>query len=186
MTIVAIESDRFHAMEDVAELSFKGHNPTQISKALNIPRKQVIELLEDYRIALSQDGEARDMARDYLNQMVKHYDALIKRFYELVEDIDVLDFNHQVAGQKNATLKSIAELEAKRLDALQKAGLLDSAELGDEMAKMEEDHQILISILREDLCPDCSQRVAHKLQKVTGEVEEIIQEATTVDAEVVE
>src|SRR5690348_1265901 len=98
-------------MEKVAELSFMGHNETQIAKQLSIPRKEVKELLEDYRIALSQDGEARDMARDYLNQMVKHYDMLIKKFYELVDEIDLLSFNHQVAGQKNATLKSIAELE---------------------------------------------------------------------------
>lgn len=186
MTIVPVDSDRFNAMEEVADLSFKGYNATQISKQLKIPRKQVMELQEDYRIALSQDGEARDMARDYLNQMVKHYDSLIKKFYELIDDIDILDFNHQVAGQKNATLKSIAELEAKRLDALQKAGLLDSAELGDEMAKLEEDHQVLISILREDLCHECAPKVAQKLQKVTGQVEEInISDAPVYEAEVV-
>jgi hypothetical protein len=182
MSIVSVESARFEAMEKVAELTMHGNSATAISKTLNIPRKEVMTLQEDYRTALSNDSEARDMARDYLNQMVKHYDSLIKKFYALVDDIDGLDFNHQVAAQKNATLRSIAELEAKRLDALQKAGLLDSAELGDELAEMEEKQAIIIDILQNDLCPVCRHATSQKLVRLTGKVNPVAE----YDVEVIE
>jgi hypothetical protein len=163
-------------MEKVAEYTLMGYSATAISKELNIPRKEVMVLQEDYRTALAEDSQARDMARDHLNSMGKHYDSLIKKFYDLVDEIDTLVFSHNVAAQKNAALKAIAELEAKRLDAYQKAGLLDSAELGDELAEMEEKQQILIDILRSDLCPDCRYNISTKLSRVTGRTE-----AVTVD-----
>lgn len=180
MSMVSVESDRFEQMEKVAEFTMKGDSVASISKQLGIPRTEVKMLQEDYRTALSQDGAARDMAHDHLNQMGKHYDSLIKDFYELIGEIDTLSFNHQVAAQKNAALKAIAELEAKRLDAYQKAGLLDSAELGDELAEMEEKQQILIDILRNDLCEECQFKVATKLSRVTGKTEDIVYDAEVV------
>lgn len=173
MTLSLIENDRFEMMEKVADLTMRGKHPTTISKELGIPRKDVISLIDDYKSALSNDQEARDMARDHLNMMGKHYDSLIAKFYELIEEIESLDFNHQVAAQKNAALKAVAELEAKRLDAYQKAGLLDSAELGDELAEAEEKQAIIIEILRHDLCPTCQATVAHKLSKLSGKVEAV-------------
>lgn len=174
MTIVATDSFRFEEMEQVAELTLKGHSATAISKSLGIPRKEVLTLQEDYRIALSNDSEARDMARDHLNQMVRHYDILITKFYELIDDIDSLDFGHQVAAQKNATLRSIADLEAKRLDALQKAGLLESADLGDELADAEEKREILIDIIQNEVCPSCKMKIANKITQITGKVEAVV------------
>lgn len=182
VSIVPVEGVRFETMEKVAELAMQGENDTAIAKQLQIPRKEVKALMAEYREALANDSEARDMARDHLNQMVKHYDHLIKRFYGLVEEIEALNFSHQVAAQKNAALKSIAELEAKRLDALQKAGLLDSAELGDELAEAEEKREIIISILQNDLCKDCKNRVANKLTQLTGRVQPL---STDIEVEIV-
>ncbi len=168
-------------MEKVAELSMQGHSATAISKSLGIPRKEVVVLQDDYKTALSNDAEARDMARDHLNMMVKHFDRLIKKLYDLVDDIDTLDFGHQVAAQKNAALRSIADIESKRLDALQKAGLLDSAELGDELAEAEEKRDILVNIIREEVCPNCRIKIANSIARVTGRVE-----TQTIDGEIVE
>lgn len=169
--IVPVESNRFEHMEKVADLTLEGRSATFISKQLSIPRKEVIALQNEYRTALASDQEARDLARDHLNMMVKHYDSLIAKFYDLVDEIDGLTFSHQVAAQKNAALKAIADLDAKRLDALQKAGLLESSELGDELAEAEEKREILIGILRNDLCPACQAKVAEKLTRVSGQVE---------------
>lgn len=178
MSIVSVESNRFEQMEKVAELTMKGHNATAIAKTLNLPRKEILVLQEDYRTALSNDSEARDMARDHLNMMVKHFDRLIKKLYDLADDIDTLDFGHQVAAQKNAALRSIADLEAKRLDALQKAGLLDSAELGDELAEAEEKRDILLNIIQQEVCPACRINIASSVAKLSGKV-------NTVEAEVI-
>lgn len=175
-TLAIVDGDRFKDMESVADLTMKGYTATEIAKQLDIKRKDVLTLQADYREVLSKDTEARDMARDHLNQMVKHYDRLIKKFYDLIDDIDGLSFSHQVAAQKNAAIKAIAELEAKRLDALQKAGLLESSELGDELADMEEKQELLINILRNDLCPECKAKVAYELSHISGRAEIIDQE----------
>ena len=189
MSIVSVESNRFELMERVAEKTMRGLSATAISKDLGIPRKEVMVLQEDYRTALANDAEARDMARDHLNMMVKHFDRLIKKLYDLCEDIDTLDFGHQVAAQKNAALRSIADLEAKRLDALQKAGLLDSAELGDELAEAEEKREILINIIQTEICANCRIKVASQIAKLTGKVPTANSEDYeyhVVDAEVIE
>lgn len=182
MSIVPVESERFEMMQRVADLSYRLPNETAIARELNIPRKVVKELLTDYKTALANDQEARDMARDHLNMMVKHYDSLISKFYDLVDEIDTLSFSHQVAAQKNAALKAIAELDAKRLDALQKAGLLDSADLGDELAEMEEKQAVIIDILSNDLCPQCRLATSTKLTRLTGKVNNV----ADYDVEVVE
>lgn len=160
-------------MEDVIEEYHRNPNETQIAKKLNIPRKEVMALIADYRAALSNDGQARDAARDHLNMMSKHYDVLIKKFYDLIDDIDDLSFNHQVAGQKKDALKAIAELEAKRVDTYQKAGMLESADLGDELAEREEREAIIIDILEHDLCPVCQNNISFKLASLTGRLPEL-------------
>jgi hypothetical protein len=170
-------------MEQVADLTLEGLSATAISKRLNLPRKEVMSLQEDYRTALANDTEARDLARDHLNLMVKHYDSLISKLYELVDEINGLSFSHQVAAQKNAALKSIAELVAKRVDALRQAGLLESAELGTELAEAEEKRDILVNIIRREVCDSCRKKIAHQIARVTGQVE-VVQEHV-VDGEVV-
>lgn len=183
MSIVPVEGERFQTMEKAANLAMHGKSEFQIAKELGLRRVEVKSLLEDYRAALANDNQARDMARDHLNMMGKHYDNLIKKFYDLLDELNELSFTHNVAGQKNAALKAIAELEAKRLDAFQKAGLLDSADLGDELIEMEEKHEILVNILQDDLCPDCRMKVAHKLTQVTGKVQPIAEyDVEVVDA----
>jgi hypothetical protein len=85
----------------------------------------------------------------------------------LIDDIDTLDWNAAAAAQKNAAIKGIAELTAKRVDALQKAGLFESAEIGDEIARWEEEKEILLSILQ-DICPSCQSVVGARITKLRG------------------
>lgn len=169
--IAVYESDRFSQMEQVATLRMEGLTDTAIGKQLGLQRKVVIELFDEWKEMVNNDSLARDAARDHLNQMVKHYDRIIKRYYDLLADLQNESFNHQVGGQINSALKQIADLEAKRVDLLQKAGLLDAHDLGDELAEREERETLLINILRNELCGDCRATVARKLQEVTNTVE---------------
>jgi len=180
MTIVPVESGRFELMEKVVDLWSESKTELQIARELGIQRKVVLELLGDYRAALATDPMARDMARDHLAKLITHYDKLIRKFYSLVRDLEDINFNHQVAGQINAALKAIAELEARRLDLIQKAGLLESGDLGDELAAMEEKQDIVMDILRNDLCTDCKQKVAYKLSQISGKAEVISSEVVDV------
>ena len=69
---------------------------------------------------------------------------------------------------KTTSIKLIADIESKRLEMLQKAGLLDNQELADELLETERKQEILISILKEvtSSCESCRPKVLTKLSQV--------------------
>lgn len=166
-----IDSTAGQQILDVAELAGKGWKPMAISKELGIPFAAVKKNIELWEEILRNDIESKDAARDYLNRMVDSYDTLLKKSHENLDNLKNMSFDEKVSAQINATLKNIADFEAKRVDALQKAGLLDSHELGDELAEREQREAQLIEILRNDLCNNCKSVVAVKLQSLTNQVE---------------
>lgn len=168
-----IDGERFSLMEEVASRRMKGMTDTAIAKELGMARKDVIALFNDWKDVVAQDAMSRDTARDYLNQMVAHYDDLIKQYYKLYKDLQNEAFSHQVAGQINAALKMIGQLESDRVKHLRDYGLLEAADMGDELAEREEKEAILVDIIRNDLCPACKGVVAEKLSRVTGQVEAV-------------
>ena len=173
--LVLIDSDAFAEIERVAELHVQGKTPYAIAKELGIKAVEAKKAIAQWQTMLQQDNEAKDVARDYLNRLVAHFDKLIEKSYENLDNLRLLSFDAQISAQINTTLKNLSEYEAKRVDLLQKAGLLDASDLGDELAERERREAILIDILRNHLCDDCKQEVAVQLGKVTGQVE-IIQE----------
>lgn len=166
-----IDSNAAQIILDVAELHVKGWKPMHIAKKLGIPFAQVKSSIVQWQEILTQDLESRDAARDHLNKMVAQYDDLIKRAFDNLDNLDTMVFDEKISAQRNATLKNIADFEAKRVDALQKAGLLDAHDLGDELAEREQREEMLINILRNDLCPSCTIVVRDKITAMTGIVE---------------
>ena len=78
-------------------------------------------------------------------------------------------------GTKASALKMIADVEQKRIDMLQKAGLLENNELSAQLLETERKQEILMSILKEVTsdCSHCKVEVAKRLSEVTGKVEPI-------------
>lgn len=174
MSIMPVNMDHFATIEKVAELKHRGVSDTQIAKQLNLMRKEVISYYEDYKTLLRNDSDAHDRAMDLLNSMVVQYDELIAEYWTLVGKIRSETFDDKYAGQENKALAQIGDLIAKRLDAVQKAGLLEAGEIGSEYAEIEEKANLLISILRSDLCNDCRMRVKDKLAVATNQVEAVV------------
>lgn len=168
-----IDGPRFQAMEEVAGLKMRGMTDTAIAKELNIKRVEVQSLYNDWKDVVAHDAMSRDTARDYLNRTVEHFDSLIKDYYKLLKDLGNEDFSHQVAAQINSALKQVGTLELERAKLLRDYGLLDAADLGDELAEREEKEAILVDIIRNHLCNDCKAAVAEQLSKVTGQVEAV-------------
>lgn len=146
-------------------------NPTALSKRLGLKRAEVLELIDEYKAIIRDDVEVKERAKEALVEADNALSLVIQRMYETVEQADD-------AGDlktKATLLKNIADVDIKRVETLQKAGLYDDAALGDELAEMEEKQQILISILKEVSlhCDNCKFEVARRLRKVTGTAEEI-------------
>lgn len=182
--VVYDESDPIReTMEKVATRILQGKSELAIARDLGIKRIEVIKYRDLWKEQLQNDMESRDAARDHLNMMVKHFDRLIEESYDVLDSLKARIFDEKVAAQMNTTLKNISEYEDKRVKALREAGLLDGAAMGDEMAEMEEKQQILIDILRNDLCPHCRPTVMKKLQRVTQQVEAVDVEVVNDDDE---
>jgi len=50
---------------------------------------------------------------------------------------------------KTAAIKLVMDIESKRIDMLQKAGLLENKELAEEMMEIERRQEVLVSILKD-------------------------------------
>lgn len=167
-------ADHFDRMNKVVEELLKGNNPTQIATITGFSRKDVLELISDWKSVVHNDNSARDRAKEAVSGADQHYAMLIKEAWRTVEDADQ-------AGQLNVkanALKLIADIESKRIGMLQQIGLLDNAEMATQIAETERKQEILVKILKEvtSSCPKCKMDVAKRLSQITGVVEAIVVE----------
>lgn len=165
--------DRYEQINRVAQIYIKGTtNPTTIAKQLGIKRAEALDLIDEWKSIARNNDDVKDQASEALQAGIQHYSMIVERLWETVEQAD----DDGDIKTKNAVLKNIADIEAKKIDMLQKAGLYDDASLGDELAEMEEKQQILISILKEVTsdCDHCKVEVARRLSKVTNKAEPVV------------
>ncbi len=162
-------SNRFDQMNMVVEELLKGNNPTTISKNLSIKRSLVLELLDEWRSVVSSDNTIRERAKEALAGADQHFSMIIQRAWETVEQADA---NNQL-GNKSSALKLIADTESKRIDMLQKAGLLENTELSSQLLETERKQELLVEILKEvtSQCDRCRVEVSKRLSEITNRIE---------------
>lgn len=155
-------------VNSVATEYLKGLDATQISKELDIPRQKVLSLLSDWREMAASNQAIHARAKEALAGADQHFSGLIKKAYEV---IDVADTNSNL-GAKTQAIKLIADIESKRLEMLQKAGLLDNKEIAEQIVEMERKHEILIGLLKEIASehPEIRQKIMERLSSIQTEV----------------
>lgn|ERR1044072_2175399 len=127
------EADYYVNLNRVTELWLTGEtNATTIAKRLSLPRKDVLDYIQAWKEIARNNQNIKDRAAEALTAMDKHYDLIIKGLWEVIKDPTV-DLK-----TKAGTLKNAADVEAKRQETLQKAGLYDDAGIAEELVKMEE------------------------------------------------
>lgn len=179
--LAIIDSDAFDHVKQVADLYVKGvTSPHTIARRLGMKVVEVRTALEQWHEIIRNDPGSQDEARDALTVMLQRYDTLLSEANDNLDSLKTLEYDEKVSAQINATLKLIGDLDAKRVDLLQKAGLLDAHDLGDELAEREEREALLLGILKHDLCDNCKVVVRDKWTRATGTVD-----GDVVDAEVV-
>lgn len=163
--------EKFDKMNKVVEELLKGNNPTQIARQLEMKRTEVLEMLELWRGLMHSDKGIKERAREALAGADQHYAMLINRSWETVEQADV----NSDLRTKATALKLIADIEGKRIDMLQKAGLLENNEMASQLMETERKQEILVGILKEvtSSCNHCKIEVARRLGEVTSEVQEV-------------
>jgi hypothetical protein len=164
-------ADKFEQMNRVVEEMLKGNNPTAIARELGLKRAEVLDHLDTWKNLVKGDSSIRERAKEALAATDQHYAMIINRAWETVEQADA---NDQL-NIKSQALKLIADVEGKRIDMLQKAGLLENNELADQLLETERKQEILVNILKSvsSSCDSCKFEVARKLSEVTGQVEPV-------------
>jgi hypothetical protein len=159
-------------VNSVASEYLKGSDASEISRSLAIPRARVVHLLDDWRKLASNNEAIHARAREALAGADQHYSGLIKKAYEVIESAD----QSANLGAKTTAIKLIADIEAKRLDMLHRAGLLDNKEVAEELASMEKKHEVLINILNDvsSKHPEIRDEILYRLSEVTRGLEVVV------------
>lgn len=171
MSLMPYQDDqRFEEMHEVIKLYIKNVNPTAIAREVGIRRVDVLSHIEEWRKTAVGSQAMKDRVDELITTMDEHYSMLIQKAYEIITEVDELRNDgketmtrSQMLSQKKGALDLIAKLEKDRIDILQKSGLLEAADLGDELAAMEEQKQMLIHILSEELCNHCKPKVMGRI-----------------------
>lgn len=160
----------------VVEEYLKGNDPTKISKDLAIPRVRVVALIDEWRSMAADNAIIRARAKEALVAADAHYNKLINKAYEVIDDATTTaNLNAKTSG-----IKLVLDIESRRIDMLQKAGLLENKELAEEMIEIENRQQILVAILRDIASehPEIRDKIMSRLSDVAkqGEVITVVQD----------
>lgn len=168
--------DHFDQMNKVVEEMLKGHNAKAISTMLGMKPADVNKYILEWQGYARNNSHLQDRARDAVVGADQHYNMVIKRMWETVDEAD----EAEDMRVKVSALRQVADIEQKRIDMLQKAGLLDNQQLAEQVLETERKQELLIGILREvnSKYPEAAAFVRKELAKVTGQAE-----ATVIQAE---
>ncbi len=149
----------------------KGSDPTQISKDLAIPRQTVVGYINEWKVMASANDAIRARAKEALAAADTHYSKLISRSYEVIDEASMTNN----LGAKTQAIKLVMDIESKRIDMLQKAGLLENKELAEEMLQIERRQEVLMGILRDIASeyPQIRDEIMRRLSDIAKENEVI-------------
>jgi hypothetical protein len=155
----------------VVEKYLAGNEPTQISKELAMPRQKVVAYINEWRAMAADNAAIRARAKEALVGADTHYTKLISKAYEVIDEASTT----ANLGAKTAGIKLVMDLESKRIDMLQKAGLLENKELAEEMIAIENRQEILVGILKDIAAehPEVRDKIMRRLSEASKDKEVI-------------
>jgi ElaB/YqjD/DUF883 family membrane-anchored ribosome-binding protein len=150
----------------------KGTDSTKISKQLSIPRTKVVEYLEEWKKMASANDTIRARAREALAAADEHFGRLIAKSYEVIEDADTASD----LRSKSSGIKLVMDIESKRIEMLQKAGLLENKEMAEEMLEIEKRQAILVNILKDVAAehPEVRDKIMKRLSEASQKLNETV------------
>jgi hypothetical protein len=163
-------------MNKVVAKYLEGNDETRISKQLSMPRQKVVSFLNEWRLMAANNAAIRERAREALVAADTHYSKLIGQAYEVIDEASTT----ANLSAKNAAIKLVLDIESRRIDMLQKAGLLENKELAEEMMEIENRQEILVNILKDIASehPEVRDKIMRRLSNVAkpGEVITVIRD----------
>ena len=171
---VSAENDLVNHLDTVNRVVgeyLKGSDPTKISKELALPRQKVVAYLDEWKAMAADNAAIRARAKEALVAADTHYSKLIEKAYEVIDEATTT----ANLGAKTGGIKLVMDLESRRIDMLQKAGLLENKELAEEMLEIERKQEVLVGILKDVAMehPEVRDKIMRRLSEVSKEREVI-------------
>lgn len=165
---MSTEQDLVNHLDEVNKVVgeyLKGSEPTKISKELSIPRQKVVAYLNEWKAMAADNAAIRARAKEALVVADTHYSKLIEKAYEVIDEATMT----ANLNAKSGAIKLVMDLESRRIDMLQKAGLLENKELAEEMLEIEERQEVLIGILKDIAAehPEIRDKIMSRLSRAT-------------------
>ena len=153
----------------VVERYLAGSDATQISKELALPRQRVVSHINEWKHVASDNAAIRARAKEALVAADTHYSKLISKAYEVIDEATTT----ANLGAKTAGIKLVLDIESRRIDMLQKAGLLENKELAEEILEIERKQEILVNILKDIASehPEIRDEIMRRLSSIAKESE---------------
>jgi hypothetical protein len=172
---MSIEQDTIEHLDQINKVVSKyleGNDETKISKQLAMPRQKVVAYLNEWKQMASNNAAIRERAREALVAADTHYNKLIGQAYEVIDDATT----QANLGAKTTAIKLVLDIESRRIDMLQKAGLLENKELAEEMMAIESKQEVLVGILKDIASehPEVRDKIMRKLSAASKEQEVIM------------
>lgn len=163
---------QFDQMNKVIEELLKGNTPAQIARTLELTRVQVENHIKTWKEFVHDNNAIKDRAKEALAGADEHYNLLIKEAWVTLNQADAQD----APNVKAQVLKLIADIESKRIDMLNKAGVLENDSMADQILESERKQEVLVGILKDVTakCEHCKWEVAKRLSEVTGQLEAVV------------
>ena len=171
MSIEQKTVDHLDQMNKVVAKYLEGSDATKISKELDIPRQRVVSYLDEWKSMASNNAAIRERAREALVAADTHYNKLINQTYEVIDEATTT----ANLSAKTTAIKLVLDIESRRIDMLQKAGLLENKELAEEMIEIENRQQVLVNILKDIATehPEIRDKIMRRLSDAAKEAEVI-------------
>lgn len=169
--VILDEQERIHTLVDQ---KLSGMTVHAIARANNMKVADVNSVLSQWRELAKDIPALKDRAKEALAGADQHYDRLIGELYKIVEEADEVILSNgadsKMLAIKQSTLKTIADLESKRFGMLKEAGLMDDAEIVNQVIESEKKIEAVKNVLREvsSSCQRCRIMVAERLSEIDG------------------
>lgn len=152
----------------VVRMTAEQRSKEYIQHETGLSAREQRQVNEEYKNFIRNDMWTANRSREIIGYMDEHFGAIIKQLYEVVSAAEMADD----MKLKASTLKLIVETETRRVDALQKAGVLSANNIGDEVAETNERQAVIINILKEvaSKWPDAGKFIAEKIAELDGTV----------------
>lgn len=150
----------------VIRLSAEGKKPGEIKALTGLSAMQQREIMDEFRRIARSSEYIDQRSKEIMAYSDVHFNSVIRGLYEVLEEAK---FNNDFKLSADI-LSKIAAVEAKRLEFLQKAGIINDKGVGEQVAKMEAQRDALVNILKEAKTkfPEASKWIRDQLLSLNG------------------